>query len=36
MDRRVAPPTWGRPPPCKQALSFVSAHVEFQFTEVLA
>ena len=20
MDRRVTPPTWGPPPPCKQAL----------------
>ena len=23
VDRRVASPTWGPPPPCKQALSFV-------------
>ena len=36
MDRRVIPPTWGPPPPCKQALSLVSARVEFQITELLA
>ena len=33
MDRRVTPPkrvtspTWGPPPPCKQALSFWKFHV---------
>ena len=36
MDMRVIPPTWGPPPPCKQVLSLVSTHVEFQITEVLA
>ena len=36
MDSRVTLPTWGRLPPRKQGVSLVSAHVEFQITEVLA
>ena len=26
MNRRVTSPTWGPPPPCRQALSFPQSH----------
>ena len=33
MDGRVTPPTWGPPPPCKQALSNVSqGELDHHFT----
>ena len=36
MDRRVTSPTWGPPPPCKQALSVVnSSPITFFFFQSL-
>ena len=35
MDRRVTPPTWGPPPPCKQALIRPLAATHFVVKEKL-
>ena len=32
MDRRVTPPTWGPPPPCKQALREIDQNVHENLT----
>ena len=40
MDRRITPPkrvtspTWGLPPPCKQALSFPALRLNFVLVEI--
>ena len=33
MDRRVTSPTWGPPPPCKQALNFIFVDCLLKATE---
>ena len=31
MDRRVTSPTWGHPPPSKQALRYTAGHAKYFF-----
>ena len=33
VDRRVTPPTWGPPPPCKQALKIFNVYSKFGLVE---